>query len=74
MSRENNRWLGWKRITQKYALSMEDKMAAGAFGALGITVETAPFGKNTRKEFFYVLRKVGVLRKFDFPLRLAIDS
>ena len=53
---------------------MEDKMAAGAFGALGITVETAPFGKNTRKEFFYVLRKVGVLRKFDFPLRLAIDS
>ena len=31
LRRENNRWLGWKRITQNI-LSMEDKMAAGAFG------------------------------------------
>ena len=28
MRRENNRWLGWKRITQ----NKEDKIAAGAFG------------------------------------------
>ena len=27
MSRENNRWLGWKRITQ----NMQDKMATEAF-------------------------------------------
>ena len=35
MRRENKRWLGWKRITnvtQRYALSMENIMAAGAVG------------------------------------------
>ena len=32
MRRKMNRCLGWKRITKRYTLSMEDKMAAGAFG------------------------------------------
>ena len=31
MRRENNRWLGWKRITQSVRM-MEDKMADEAFG------------------------------------------
>ena len=31
LSRGNNRWLGWKRITQTCVRSMEDKMA-GKFG------------------------------------------
>ena len=37
MRRENNRWLGWKRIV----LSMEDKMTAGtcALGIMGEALE-----------------------------------
>ena len=32
MRREDNRWLGWKRITQSIRVFDESKMAAGAFG------------------------------------------
>ena len=32
LSPENNRWLGWKRITQNIRTFDGDKMAAGAFG------------------------------------------
>ena len=44
MRQENNRWLGWKWITQNICtLMMEDKMAAEAFlGALGIKSDMAP--------------------------------
>ena len=44
MRQENNRWLGWKRITQNIDLYilMEDKMAAGKFVCtLGIMGKTA---------------------------------
>ena len=35
--RENNRWLGWKRVLKRNALSMEDKMAAGTLRIMGET-------------------------------------
>ena len=32
LSRENNRWLGRNGLLKRYALSVQVKMAAGAFG------------------------------------------